>query len=61
MSQNLERVREVARHTLSRASMISAEEHRMKLSETDFINIKEKMNRIDLENRWFVSKLASRI
>ena len=47
MSQNLERVREVARHTLSRASTISAEEHRMKLSETDFINIKEKMNKID--------------
>ena len=47
MSQNLEKVREVARHTLSRASTISAEEHRMKLSETDFINIKEKMNKID--------------
>ena len=47
MSQNLERVREVARHTLSRASTISAEEHQMKLSETDFINIKEKMNKID--------------
>ena len=27
MSQNLEKVREVARHTLSRASTISAEEH----------------------------------
>ena len=47
MSQNLERVREVARHTLSRASMISSEEHQMKLSETDFINIKEKLNKID--------------
>ena len=47
MLQNLERVREVARHTLSRASTISAEEHQMKLSETDFINIKEKMNKID--------------
>ena len=47
MSQNLERVREVARHTLSRASTISAEEQQMKLSETDFINIKEKMNKID--------------
>ena len=42
MSLNLERVREVARHTLSRASMISSEENQMKLSETDFINIKEK-------------------
>ena len=47
MSQNLERVKEVARHISSRASMISAEEHQMKLSETDFINIKEKMNKID--------------
>ena len=47
MSQNLERVREVARHTLSRSSMISSEEHQMKLSETDFINIKEKINKID--------------
>ena len=47
MSQNLERVREVARNTLSRASTISAEEHQMALSETDFINIKEKMNKID--------------
>ena len=47
MSQNLERVREVARGTLSRASTISAEERRMALTETDFINIKEKMNMID--------------
>ena len=47
MSQNLERVREVARGTLSRASTILAEEHQMALTETDFINIKEKMNKID--------------
>ena len=47
ISQNLERVREVARGTLSRASTILAEEHRMALTETDFINIKEKMNKID--------------
>ena len=47
MSQNLERVREIARSTFSRASTISAEEHQMALSETDFINIKEKMNKID--------------
>ena len=47
MSQNLERVREVARKTYSRASTISAEEKCMTLSETDFINIKEKMNKID--------------
>ena len=42
-----EKVREIARHTLSRASTISAEEHWMELSETDFINIKEKINKID--------------
>ena len=47
MSQNLERVREVARGTLSRASTISAEECQMALTETDFITIKEKMNKID--------------
>ena len=47
MSQNLERVREVAQGTLSRASTISAEECRMALMETDFIAIKEKMNKID--------------
>ena len=47
MSQNLEQVREVARKTYSQASTISAEEHCMTLLETDFINIKEKMNKID--------------
>ena len=47
MSQNLEKLREVARNTFSRASTISAEEYQMNLSETDFINIKEKMNKID--------------
>ena len=47
MSHNLEKVKEVAHSTLSRASTISAEEHRMALTETDFITIKEKMNKID--------------
>ena len=47
MLKNLENVREVARNTFSRASTISVEEHRMALSETDFLNIKEKMNKID--------------
>ena len=47
MSRNLESVREVARNTFSRASTISVEEHRMALTETDFQNIKEKMNKID--------------
>ena len=47
MSCNLERVREVARSTLSRASTISAEERQMALTETDFITIKEKMHKIN--------------
>ena len=47
MSRNLESVREVARNMFSRASTISVEEHRMALTETDFRNIKEKMNKID--------------
>ena len=47
MSQNLEKVREIVGGTLSRASTISAEEHQMALTETDFIAIKEKMNKIN--------------
>ena len=47
MSQNLEREREVVQGTLSGASTILMEEHQMALTETDFINIKEKMNKID--------------
>ena len=47
MSRNLESVREVTRNTFSRASTISVEEHQMALTETDFRNIKEKMNKID--------------
>ena len=47
MSKNLDSVREVARNTFSRASTISVEEHQMTLTETDFHNIKEKMNKID--------------
>ena len=47
MSKNLDSVREVARNTFSRASTILVEEYRMALTETDFHNIKEKMNKID--------------
>ena len=43
MSRNLDSVRGVARNTFSRASTISVKEHQM----TDFLNIKEKMNKID--------------
>ena len=44
MSRNFENVREVVRNTFIRASTISVEEHQMALTETDFLNIKEKMN-----------------
>ena len=47
MARNLESVREVARNTFSRASTISVEDHQMALTEADFRNIKEKMNKID--------------
>ena len=47
MSRNLDSVREVARNTFSRASTILVDEHRMALTETDFCNIREKMNKID--------------
>ena len=47
MSKNLDSVREVARNTFSRTSTISVEEHQMALTETDFRNIKEKVNKID--------------
>ena len=47
MTSNLEKVRAIARESLSRASTISVEERQMALSETDFLHIKEKMNKID--------------
>ena len=47
MAGNLERVIEVARNSLSRASTISVEECQMALTETDFLNIKEEMTKID--------------
>ena len=62
MSQNLEKVREVARGTLSRASTISVEEHQMALTETDFITIEEKMNKIDqrLDGYIRIGKLSTK-
>ena len=47
MTSNLEKVRAIARESLSRASTISVEERQMALSETDFLHIKDKMNKID--------------
>ena len=47
MTSNLEKVRAIARKSLSRASTISVEERQMALTETDFLNIKEKMDKID--------------
>ena len=46
MTSNLKKVRAIARDSLSRASAISVEEHQMALTETDFLNIKEKMIRL---------------
>ena len=47
MTSNFEKVRAIARESLSRASTISVEECQMALSETDFLHIKDKMNKID--------------
>ena len=47
MTRNLDKVRAIARESLSRASSISVEDHQMALTRTDFRNIKEKMNKID--------------
>ena len=47
MTSNLEKVRAIARESISRASTISVEERQMALSETDFLHIKDKMNKID--------------
>ena len=47
MTSNLEKVRAIARESISRASTISVEERQMALSEIDFQQIKDKMNKID--------------
>ena len=47
MTSNVEKVKAIARESLSRASTISVEEHRMALTRADFKNIQEKMNKID--------------
>ena len=47
MPRNVEKVKAIARESLSRASTISVEEHRMALTRTDFKNIQGKMNKID--------------
>ena len=43
MTNNLEKVRAIARESLSRASTVLVEERQMTLTRTDFRNIKEKM------------------
>ena len=47
MTRNLEKVRAIARESLSRASTISVEEHQIALTKNEFRYIKEKMNKID--------------
>ena len=47
MTRNVEKVKAIARESLSRASTISVEENRMALSRADFKNIQGKMDKID--------------
>ena len=47
MTRNLEKVKAIARESLSRASSISVGEHQIALTRTDFSYVKEKMNKID--------------
>ena len=42
MTRNLEKVRAIARESLSRASTISVEEYQIALTKTDFRSIKKK-------------------
>ena len=46
MLHNLERTRAVVRNSISRASTISSEECQLTLTETDFLVIKRKMDKI---------------
>ena len=47
MLHNLERTRAAVRNSISRASTILAEEHRLTLTKDDFLVIKQKMDKID--------------
>ena len=47
MTRNVEKVKAIARESLSRASTISVEENRMALTRADFKHIQEKMNKTD--------------
>ena len=47
MVQNVERMRDMVRNSISRASTISAEEQQLALTEDDFSVIKKKMDKID--------------
>ena len=61
MLHDLERTRAVVRNSISRASTISAEEHHLTLTETDFLVIKRKMDKIDQQTRWVIPELKSRV
>ena len=47
IAQNMEKMRNVVRSSISRASTISAEEQQMALTEKEFSMIKKKMDKID--------------
>ena len=60
MLQNLERTRAAVSSSISKAS-ISDKEHRLALSEDDFLTIQWKMDRINQKLADLYGKLASRI
>ena len=47
ITQNMEKMRNVVRSSISQASTISAEEQQMALTEKEFSMIKKKMGKID--------------
>ena len=58
MVQNLEKTRAMVRNAVSRASTISAEEHKLTLTEDDFLAIQRKMDKInqrldELYKNWY--------
>ena len=47
MTRNLEKVKAIARESLSRASSVSVGKHQIALTRADFSYVKEKMNKIN--------------
>ena len=47
MTRNLEKVKAIARESLSRSSSVSVGKHQIALTRADFSYVKEKMNKIN--------------